>query len=260
MGQDIHDPAFVADLFDRCSGRYRWWSAVASFGVIALWRRQVSRRLVGQRQIARVSEGRVGPAPMAAPQIVDLMAGTGELWPHLLRDFPGATITAIDISKGMHDAALERLHAGRAPHIRHIQADALTTDLAGESADLVVSSFGLKTLNGPQQAALARQVARVLRPGGAYAFIEASDPRGWALRPLYRLHMDGVLPVIERVFLRGAQDFAMIGTYTRVFGDCTGFAAALRAAGLTASVQRHIGGCATSVAGIKPIAPLGPSA
>ncbi|WP_247744173.1 hypothetical protein [Ruegeria sp. R14_0] len=43
--EDIYDPAFVADLFDRCSANYRRWSAVSSFGFTSIWRRQCVARL-----------------------------------------------------------------------------------------------------------------------------------------------------------------------------------------------------------------------
>ena len=62
--------------------------------------------------------------------------------------------------------------------------------------------------------------------------IEASDPRGWWLRPLYLFHLKRVLPLFERLMLRGARDFAMIGTYSSNFGDSSAFAEMLRAEGL----------------------------
>lgn len=242
MDDDIYDPAFVADLFDRCSGNYRWWSAVSSFGFIALWRRQCVSLLPKKGT----------PQPV----IVDLMAGTGEVWPHILRRFPDAhTITAVDISPRMHKDAVARLHADRSDRITHIAADALTSDLPSETCDLLVSTFGLKTFNADQQAILARQIARLLRPGGHFALIEASDPKGWPLRPLYRLYLDRILPLVERLFLRGAQDFSMIGTYTRNFADCTQMADVLRDAGLEVVYRKHFFGCASSVSGRKPIAP-----
>ena len=256
---DIYDPAHVAALFDRCSARYRRWSAVSSFGMIWLWRRQCVARLVGQRQIGRLHKGHVTPEATAAPHVVDLMAGTGEVWPHLLAALPRARITAIDISHGMHLDAVARLHGTRADKITHLEANALETDLPGGMADCVISTFGLKTFNADQQAILAAQVARLLRPGGSFALIEASDPVGWPLRPLYRAYLDRLLPLVERLFLNGAQDFSMIGTYTRNFGDCGGFAEALRREGLTVSFKRHFFGCATSVAGTKPIAETRPS-
>ena len=239
-GPDIYDPAFVKDLFDRCGRSYRWWSAIASFGFVAVWRRQCAAALP--------------PPPGAAPVGYDLMAGTGEAWPHLLRRHPSiATITAVDISSEMNRRALARLHRGRSDRIRLVEADVLALDLPPNGADFAVSTFGMKTFSEAQIAAFAATLARVLRPGGTFSIIEASDPRGWWLRPLYRLYLDGVLPWVERLFLRGAQDFAMIGTYTRNFGDCSHLARCLEREGLEVRYARRFHGCATGVSGRKPL-------
>lgn len=236
---NIYDPAFVANLFDRCSSNYRWWSAVSYFGFIYLWRRQCVARL----------------APPEQPNVVavDLMAGTGEVWPHLLRRFPNlGRITALDISHMMHLEAVDRLHRRYSDRITHIEADALQTDLPANYADLVVSTFGLKTFDADQQSILATQIARILKPGGSFSLIEASDPKGWSLRPLYRFYLDRILPQVGRLFLRGANDFSMIGIYTRNFGSSTHMAQTLGDCGLSVTLQSHFFGCATSVAGHKP--------
>ena len=182
------------------------------------------------------------------------MAGTGEVWPHILRRFPKLkTITALDISHRMHKEAVGRLHDRYSDRITHIEADALETDLPANYSDLLISTFGLKTFNPDQQAQLAQQIARILKPGGSFALIEASDPKEWFLRPIYRFYLDTVLPLVERYFLRGANDFSMIGTYTRNFGDSANIAKALKAAGLSVDMKKHFFGCATSVAGYKPL-------
>ena len=254
--RDIYDPNFVADLFDRCAGHYRRWAAVASFGFVSLWRRQCAARLPGQIALSRHKGAFLNSR---TPEIVDLMAGTGEVWPHILRLYPEARITAIDISPEMHAQALTQLHGPYAHRIKHIAADALQHELAPASADIIVATFGLKTLTPAGQDVLARQIAGTLRPGGAFSLIEASDPKDWVLRPLYRFHLDTVLPLIERLFLKGAQDFSMLGTYTRSFGDCSHFAESLRREGLFVSQRQHFFGCATSVAGFKPLAEPPPS-
>ena len=255
--EDIYDPAFVADLFDRCGPNYRIWSLVASLGFVWIWRRQCVQRL---KAMSAISQYKQTGLNVHTPEIMDLMAGTGEIWPHVLAQFPKSRITAIDISPRMHDEAKARLHEGYAHRITHLQADALTTEITPASTDFIVCSFGLKTLTPKGQSLLAERIATTLRPGGAFALIEAADPKGWRLRSLYRLYIDRILPLIERSFLRGAQDFAMIGTYTRNFGDCGHFAEALREQGLFASQRAHFFGCASSVAGFKPIAEDGTSA
>jgi hypothetical protein len=88
VASGIYDPAFVKAVFDRCSGKYIAFSWICSLGFTERWRRQCVEVL---------------PEP-PGPAGYDLMAGTGEAWPHLLRRFPKAgPITAVDISSGMHD-------------------------------------------------------------------------------------------------------------------------------------------------------------
>jgi len=254
MAQDIYDPASVASLFDRCSTRYRRWSAVSSFGFVWLWRKQCVDRLVGQSNVARIHEGTLSPRIPKVTQVIDLMAGTGEVWPHVLGAFPRAQITAIDISPAMHAEAITKLHGTRAHKINHLTANALDDDLPANTADLLVATFGLKTFNKEQQTVLAGQIARILMPGGSFSLIEASDPIGWPLRPFYRAYLHGALPLIERLFLKAAQDFSMISTYTRNFENCRHMESALRDAGLKVTYKKHFFGCATSIAGTKPIA------
>jgi len=237
---DIYDPRFVKDVFDRCSERYIAFSYLCSFGFTERWRRQCVGAL---------------PAPNGDAVGYDLMAGTGEAWPHLLKRFPGVrAITAVDISSGMHRRAVERLHRHRAHKIDFIEDNVFDSDLADDSADFIISTFGLKTFNLQQHAELARLIARVLKPGGAFSMIEASDPKGWLLRPLYLFLLKTVLPLVERFLLRGAQDFAMIGVYSTNFGDASGIAARLRAEGLEVELRRYFFGCATGVSGRKPAA------
>ena len=152
----------------------------------------------------------------------------------------------------MHERAMQRLHAMHADYIEFIEDDVLASDLADESADFIVSTFGLKTFDPAQHRRLAALTSRVLKPGGRFAYIEASDPKGWVLRPLYLFHLKVVLPTIERLFLRGARDFAMIGTYSTNFGDASDFADMLREEGLQAEFRRYFFGCASGVRGFKP--------
>ena len=236
---DIYDPAYVKSVFDRCSGRYIAFSYFCSMGFTERWRKQCARALG-----LNITESLSG---------YDLMAGTGEVWPHLLSRNPNiGKITAVDISSGMHKRALERLHRMRAHKIEFIEDDVLASKLEAESADFVISTFGLKTFNPRQHQLLAALVANTLRSGGRFSFIEASDPKGWILRPLYLFHLKTVLPLVERLFLRGAQDFPMIGQYSTDFGDAANFGELLRDQGLSVEFRKYFFGCATGVAGYKP--------
>lgn len=212
-----------------------------AFGLVPRWRRACAARLAGQRQIGRIAGGHVGPAPKGAPRIVDLMAGTGEAWPALLRDLPQARIIAVD-------ALPERLRAGEARaralpglHVQPVVCDALATALPDGGADAVTCMFGTAMLPPDGLTQLAGEIARLLRPGGAYALIEVTDPGTPLLRPLYRAALRGLWPGL--------------GVAPATCRTLDGLAGALRAAGLTAIPKRHGWGCATSLAGTKPIAP-----
>lgn len=239
-GLGIYDPAFVKGVFDRCSRKYIVFSWLCSFGFTERWRRQCTRALA------------LGSSPVSTGY--DLMAGTGEAWPHLFATYPQIrSITAVDISTGMHARAVQRLHRHRAHRIDFIEDDALESRLPPGSADFIVSTFGLKTFNADQHRRLAALIARTLKPGGRFSLIEASDPKGWWLRPLYLFYLYRVLPLVERLLLRGAQDFSMIGQYCAGFGDAEDFAAMLREAGLEVAYRRYFFGCATGVSGERPV-------
>jgi demethylmenaquinone methyltransferase/2-methoxy-6-polyprenyl-1,4-benzoquinol methylase len=148
--QDIYDPAFVKGVFDRCSSSYIALSFLFSFGFTERWRRQC-----------------VDAMPEPADGLVsgyDLMAGTGEVWPHVLRRFPGiSSIIAVDISSGMHMLAMERLHSLRAHKIEFVEDNVLVSHLPAGSADFAISTFGLKTFDDQQQRDLARLVCPCCR-------------------------------------------------------------------------------------------------
>lgn len=237
--KDIYNPQFVKGVFDRCGRAYRQWSAVASFGFVWIWRKQCISNLPINKT--------------AHLDGFDLMAGTGELWTHL-KSIHGGTIKikAIDISATMVENARKRLHAGGNYLVEIIEADVLQSTIQPDSGDYVVSAFGLKTFSKEQQRSVAFLTARILRRGGAFSFVEASDPHGWIFRPLYRTYMDKFLPLVERLFLNGAQDFSMIGEYTRNFVDCRHFASCLEEAGLNVEYKSYFFGCASGVRGIKP--------
>ncbi|MEL6687269.1 MAG: class I SAM-dependent methyltransferase [Pseudomonadota bacterium] len=238
--EDIYDPSFVKDVFDRCSETYILFSSVMSFGFTERWRRQCSESLPSPK-----TDGRL---------CYDIMSGTGEVWPHILKAHPDTReIRAVDISSGMHERALKRMRGDWDCPISFECADVLGLDIEAETADMIVSTFGLKTFNAEQHKSLARFVVHTLKPGGSFALIEASDPKGWVLRPLYTFYLHGVLPLVERFILRGATDFRMIGQYTKNFGNASDFAQALRDEGLEVEYHRYFFGCATGVSGKKPL-------
>jgi demethylmenaquinone methyltransferase/2-methoxy-6-polyprenyl-1,4-benzoquinol methylase len=235
--RDIYRPEFVRGLFDEMSRTYGVVNYISSFGFCKRWRRQC-----------------VEAAPLiGGSHVHDYMSGMGELWPDIARRIgEGGSILAVDFSAEMCRRARE--NSGRiAVHgIQVVEADILDNPLPEASADAVLSSFGLKTFSPEQRKALAGEVARVLKPGGVFSFVEISVPPNPLLRALFLFYLKRVIPLIGRLFLGNPDNYRMLGVYTEAFGSCAGSVEQFRAAGLDARVRHYFFGCATGVAGSRP--------
>jgi len=206
---------------------------ITSFGFAARWRRQCVESLPSVPTL----------------HVADLMSGMGELWRSIARRIPRILqLTAVDISSEMTRRASTIWPFKLDVQIR----DVLTWELPRGSQDAIVSSFGLKTFNREQQARLASQVAELLRPGGAFSFVEISVPSAVVLRVPYMFYLQYIIPFLGRMFLGNPDNYRMLSIYTRAFGNCDYFAQCLSSEGLEVSVSSYFYGCATGVQGIKP--------
>lgn len=112
---------------------------------------------------------------------------------------PDVRWTGIEPNPYLHDVILERARElGRTAELRAGRAEALPFE--DGSVDAVVSSLVLCSVGDLE--AVLREIRRVLRPGGRFAFVEhVADPRGGGrarlqrlVRPLWNLLADGCSP------------------------------------------------------------------
>jgi ubiquinone/menaquinone biosynthesis C-methylase UbiE len=112
--------------------------------------------------------------PVEGASVLELGCGAGDLSLELLRR--GARLTAVDISPGMVELARSRAEAeaasAKGPVATFLVAPAEDTSLPGGSFDLAV---GKGVLHHVDVKAAAREVHRLLRPGGRAAFFENQD-------------------------------------------------------------------------------------
>lgn len=234
---DLYDPAFVAGLFDRMAGSYERVNELTSFGFSRRWRRQAVAWL----------DARPGDT------VLDAMTGMGEGWRHLgPRLGPTGRIVAIDLSPVMLRHAGRRRRAPSHPAVDLRLGDALATGLPDASVDRVLCLFGTKTLSLEQQTAFAREIARVLRPGGRFALIEVSVPPARVMRVPYLAYLRHAIPVLGRALLGDPDSYRMLVVYATRYRDSHAMADRLRAAGLVADLRSVMLGCATGVTGHRP--------
>lgn len=158
----------VRGLFDTVSPRYDLVNRVMTFGMDVGWRRRAVREL-------RLPGGAL---------VADLACGTGDLCRELQRS--GYRAVGFDFSLGM----LERARTA-APLA---QADILRLPMRDGAADGATCGFALR--NVVDLSALFAEAARVVRPTGRIAFLEASEPEHPVMRIGHRVYFRRVVPLI----------------------------------------------------------------
>ena len=158
----------VRALFDSISGRYDLVNRVMTLGMDVGWRRRAVRSL-------RLPGGSL---------VLDLACGTGDLCKELQRN--GYRAVGFDFSHGMLAAA--RTHASL------VEADVLRLPVPDGLADGVTCGFALR--NVVDLGAFFAELARVVRPGGRIALLDASEPDNRVMRAGHGVYFRHVVPRI----------------------------------------------------------------
>lgn len=219
------------------SKTYGLANLIISFGFTSRWRRQCLNDL------PEVKHNSIG---------YDLMSGMGESWGNIQTKLtePGQII-AVDISDEMNRKASEHLKRLRTKNIVLKKTNILDNDIPDNSADFVISTFGIKTFNKDQQRKLAYEIRRILKPKGSFALIEISKPKHYLLRWFYMFYLKILIPIIGRIFMGNRDDYRMLGTYCSEFGNCMHFHTCLLDLGVKSSYKNYFWGCASGVFGTK---------
>ena len=152
----------VQQMFDRIARRYDAANRVMSVGVDFFWRRKAIRRLLDGLP--------------AAPQVLDLGAGTLDGALEIARRSPGASIVAADFARQMLKAGDAKLrgHDALRARIRPHIADGHALPFVDAAFDAAFSAFCVRNLQDLPRA--MRELRRVVRPGGRIAILEFFRP------------------------------------------------------------------------------------
>jgi demethylmenaquinone methyltransferase/2-methoxy-6-polyprenyl-1,4-benzoquinol methylase len=158
----------VRGMFDRVAPRYDLVNRVMTFGMDGGWRRRAVREL-------HLPPGSI---------VFDLACGTGDL----CRELERAGYRAVGF-----DFAIEMLRTANTGSPL-VQADVLRLPVEDASADGITCGFALR--NVVSLAGLFTEVARVVRPGGAIALLDASRPDNRILRAGHAVYFERIVPLI----------------------------------------------------------------
>jgi ubiquinone/menaquinone biosynthesis methyltransferase len=161
-------------MFDRIAPTYDVLNRVLSMGIDRSWR---------ARAVAEAATSPRGP-------VLDLCAGTMDLTAMLARSRPVEDrIVAVDFAPAMLEAG-----RGKAPRAEVVVADAAALPFEDASFAAVTCGFGVRNLADP--VAVAREVRRLLRPGGVFVTLELFRPTRPVTRAFHRAYAELVLPVV----------------------------------------------------------------
>ena len=201
QGDAKHDA--VEGMFDRLAPRYDRMNRIISLGLDKGWRRRTVDAL------AAPSRGLV----------LDLACGTGDLCRDLAAR--GYTPVGIDFSAGMLAAA-----GVDAPLVR---GDGAALPVATASTDGVTCGFALR--NFVELDAVFAECARVLRPGGRFAALDATVPTNPLLRAGNAVWFRGAVPLLGRVVAHDAEAYRYLPKSTAYLPSAQALEDRLRRAG-----------------------------
>ncbi len=183
------------ELFDGLPDRYDLLAEVLSFGQNYRWRRAMVDGLLS-----------VDSSPA---RVLDVATGTAGV-ALMLTERTKATVTGIDITEQMLRRGQDRVaRSGRASRIHLVAGQAERLPFPDQSFDALTFTYLLRYVGDP--AATLRELARVVRPGGAVASLEFGVPPN----PVWRVSWEGytrlVLPTAG--FLTGGREWAAVGRF-----------------------------------------------
>jgi demethylmenaquinone methyltransferase/2-methoxy-6-polyprenyl-1,4-benzoquinol methylase len=202
--------AVVEKMFDRVAPGYDRMNRIISLGRDTRWR----RRTVAALALPRGSH------------VLDLACGTGDL----CRDLTDAGYRAfgIDFSAGMLASARTV-----APLVR---GDAEALPLHARAVDGVVCGFALR--NFVDVRAVFDECARILRPGGRFAALDAAVPEHAIMRAGNTVWFRGAVPLLGRFLARDADAYRYLPRSTAYLPPPSALLGELHAAGF-AGAARH---------------------
>ena len=128
-------------------------------------------------------------------RVLDLACGTGDLLIALERK-AGRGLMGSDFCHPMLTGASSKLTRQGLRSVL-VESDALALPFADASLDLITISFGYRNLAN-YRAGLV-EMRRVLRPGGALAILEFTNPPNAAFAAVYNWYSRKILPVLGGV-------------------------------------------------------------
>ena len=218
------------------SRSYSKMNYITSFGFSERWRRQCVNEL-------GITKGKV---------IVDLLTGMGECWKFIDKKTDGnSKLIAIDFSTEMIKGAKKNKLKFREKKIELLKENVFHNSIKKNSADFLISGFGLKTFNHEQLEKLAKEIDRIMKVGGKFSLIDVSVPKNYFLKKIYLFYLKRIIPILGNLFLENPEPYKMLGIYTTEFENSRVVEEIFKKQNFEVEYLEYFYGCASGIKGRK---------
>jgi demethylmenaquinone methyltransferase/2-methoxy-6-polyprenyl-1,4-benzoquinol methylase len=215
-GSEREASRWVRAMFGRVAPRYDLANHLLSANIDKIWRATTVRRV---KDILHRPNSRV----------LDLACGTGDLLVALERE-AGRSLFGSDFCHPMLEGAQAKLQrTGLSSKL--FEADGLALPVNDQSLDLITIAFGFRNFANYRDG--LREMRRTLKPGGALAILEFTQPPNAAFAALYNWYTRRILPILGGLISGAPEAYKYLPESVRKFPDAPDLATMMKDEGFT---------------------------
>lgn len=184
----LYSTKFIETHFDKLSKDY-WMSEVFSLNLLSYCRQKAIQKV-------DIQQGAV---------VLDMMSGTGKNFPILSKKVGNqGQVIGLDISEKMNALAQIEVEKQQLLNIEIYTKDFFNNGFPSESVDIIVGTFGLKTLSPDAYSLFSKEIKRLLKPQGKFVLIELSEPSNVVFKTISTNYLRYFVPFFSKI-LRGIE-------------------------------------------------------
>lgn len=196
-------PSSIQNMFDSIARNYDKANQLISFQFNKRWNSQLVNKILIKNR---------------PHKFLDLCAGTGEVTIEYLKKVKApCEAILVDFSPNMLAVAQEKIKKLQLDQhkVHYVKADVQDIPLEDRTFDCAAMAYGIRNVKDPAQS--MREVNRLLKSGGQFAILEATQPENLLLRIGHYIYLKGILPFLGNVMTSNQEAYEYLGSSIRSF-------------------------------------------